>query len=77
VLTLAVNEIANEFYGGPREVVKMCLIDEGWSLLANKGTTGFIERLFRTARKYNATEGLITQSYKDFNFNPAANSALE
>ncbi|MDP2564380.1 TraC family protein [Pseudoalteromonas marina] len=77
VLTLAVNEIANEFYGGPREVVKMCLIDEGWSLLANKGTTGFIERLFRTARKYNATVGLITQSYNDFNVNPAAKSALE
>jgi len=77
VLTLAANEIANEFYMSERSTQKVCLIDEGWDLLANPNTTSFIERLFRTARKYNAAIGLITQSYGDFNVSPAAKAAIE
>jgi len=77
VLTLSCNEIANEFYMGDRTVPKICLIDEGWDLLANPNTTTFIERLFRTARKYYAAIGLITQSYNDFNMSPAAKAAIE
>jgi conjugal transfer ATP-binding protein TraC len=77
VLTLAANEIANEFYLTGRTVMKATIIDEGWDLLKNKHTEDFIERLFRTARKYKACVGLITQSYNDFIVNPAAKSALE
>lgn len=77
VLTLAANEIANEFYMGDRSTPKVCLIDEGWDLLANPNTESFIERLFRTARKYYAAVGLITQSYNDFAVSKAAKAALE
>lgn len=77
VLTLAANEIANEFYLTGRSVMKCTIIDEGWDLLKNPHTEDFIERLFRTARKYKACVGLITQSYNDFIVNPAAKAALE
>lgn len=83
VLTLMMNRIAHAMYladaktGGGPKVPKLMLIDEAWDLLANNRAGDFIERAYRTYRKYRGSAGVITQSFKDFDKSPAATAAYE
>jgi conjugal transfer ATP-binding protein TraC len=83
VLTLMMNRIGHAMYladaknGGATKVLKLMLIDEAWDLLANNRAGDFIERAYRTYRKYRGTAGVITQSFKDFDKSPAATAAYE
>jgi conjugal transfer ATP-binding protein TraC len=83
VLTLMMNRIAHAMYladaknGGTTKVPKLMLIDEAWDLLANNRAGDFIERAYRTYRKYRGSAGVITQSFKDFDKSPAAVAAYE
>ncbi len=83
VLTLMMNRIGHAMYladaknGGATKVPKLMLIDEAWDLLANNRAGDFIERAYRTYRKYRGTAGVITQSFKDFDKSPAATAAYE
>lgn len=83
VLTLMMNRIAHAMYladaknGGGPKAPKLMLIDEAWDLLANNRAGDFIERAYRTYRKYRGSAGVITQSFKDFDKSPAATAAYE
>ncbi|WP_414039369.1 TraC family protein [Acidithiobacillus sp. M4-SHS-6] len=83
VLTLMMNRIAHAMYladakvEGGAKVPKLMLIDEAWDLLANNRAGDFIERAYRTYRKYRGSAGVITQSFKDFDKSAAATAAYE
>lgn len=60
--------IQGQFYFGPRERRKRCVIDEAWRHLTggdNEITASFIMQGFRTARKHNAGFGVLTQLLDD------------
>ena len=77
VLQLMIHQVTKEMYLAPRSIPKLLMIDEAWDLLSGIKTGVFIERAFRTARKYNAIAGVITQSFEDFEKSPAARAAIE
>ncbi len=55
---------------------KLILIDEGWSLLRSKEASGYILEFIKTARKYNASIGFITQEIDDLLNNESGRSVL-
>ncbi|GBG14413.1 conjugal transfer ATP-binding protein TraC [Novimethylophilus kurashikiensis] len=79
VMTLMIHQIAKEMYlsDPERKRPKLLLVDEGWRLLGDKQSGGFISKAFRTVRKYRGAAGAITQSYGDFANSAAARAALE
>lgn len=79
VMTLCMHQITKDFYlsDPERKRPKLLLVDEGWRLLGDKQSGGFISKAFRTVRKYRGCAGAITQSYADFAASPAARAALE
>lgn len=79
VMTLMIHQIAKEMYlsDPERKRPKLLLVDEGWRLLGDKQSGGFISKAFRTVRKYRGAAGAITQSYGDFAASAAARAALE
>ena len=66
VLTLLMAQIAKDVYLSSRKIPKLVLIDEAWDLFGEMKAGKFIEKTFRTIRKYNGTAGVITQGYADF-----------
>ncbi len=65
--------IQGQFYHGPRDRCKRCVIDEAWEYLTggdNEITANFIMQGFRTARKHNGGFGVITQLLEDLNATP-------
>ncbi len=60
-------QITEEFYGLPRDIKKLCVIDEAWDLLhASKVTAGFIEAGYRRVAKQNGAFVTIVQSVNDY-----------
>ncbi|SMG59785.1 type IV secretion system protein TraC [Cedecea sp. NFIX57] len=68
--------IENRMYNTPRNLKKLCVIDEGWKLLdfKNEKVGTFIEKGYRTARRHNGAYITITQNIVDFD-SPTASSA--
>jgi len=79
VMTLMIHQITKDMYlsDPERKRPKLLLVDEGWRLLGDKQSGGFISKAFRTVRKYRGSAGAITQSYGDFAASAAARAALE
>lgn len=79
VMTLMIHQITKDMYlsDPDRKRPKLLLVDEGWRLLGDKQSGGFISKAFRTVRKYRGCAGAITQSYSDFAASAAARAALE
>lgn len=79
VMTLMIHQITKDMYlsDPDRKRPKLLLVDEGWRLLGDKQSGGFISKAFRTVRKYRGAAGAITQSFADFAASAAARAALE
>ncbi|RQR65282.1 type IV secretion system protein TraC [Burkholderia sp. Bp9125] len=79
VMTLMIHQITKDMYlsDPERKRPKLLLVDEGWRLLGDKQSGGFISKAFRTVRKYRGCAGAITQSFADFATSAAARAALE
>lgn len=79
VMTLMIHQITKDMYlsDPERKRPKLLLVDEGWRLLGDKQSGGFISKAFRTVRKYRGSAGAITQSFSDFAASDAARAALE
>lgn len=79
VMTLMIHQITKDMYlsDPERKRPKLLLVDEGWRLLGDKQSGGFISKAFRTVRKYRGCAGAITQSYADFAASDSARAALE
>lgn len=68
VMFMMIVIIQGQFYCGDRRLKKECHIDEAWRFLvagSNPIAAAFLEQGFRTARKYNASFGVITQNLED------------
>jgi conjugal transfer ATP-binding protein TraC len=60
-------QITEEFYGRPRDIKKLCVIDEAWDLLhSSKHTAEFIEAGYRRVAKQNGAFATIVQSVNDY-----------
>ncbi len=61
-----------------RDKIKVCIMDEAWSLLGGGGGASgdFIESGYRRARKYNGSFIAATQSVGDFFLSRAAEAAM-
>jgi conjugal transfer ATP-binding protein TraC len=55
---------------------KVCIIDEAWALLGGGGSSDFIEKGYRRARKYNGSFITATQGVTDYYLSPSAEAAL-
>ena len=73
-LILAVQE---KMYHTPRDLKKLCLIDEAWRLLSgsNPHAARFIETGYRTVRRHRGAFITITQGIKDFSASKEAEAA--
>ena len=60
------NIIEREIYKGDRKTPIFVVLDESWQTLSeNPYARKFVEGLYRKARKYNASIGIVTQSLHD------------
>lgn len=69
VLLILMLKITQDMYLSPRELRKICIIDEAWDLMAGGNTGKFIVTGYRRARKYNGSFITITQSIDDYSVN--------
>jgi conjugal transfer ATP-binding protein TraC len=76
VLSMIMQRIADAMYTGDSAVPKIMLIDEAWDLLGSSQAGAFIERAYRTYRKYGGSAGVIMQSFQDFSRSAAAEAAF-
>ena len=61
----------------PRQVRKLLLIDEAWSMLKGGSMGEFVETYARTCRKYGGALATATQSLNDYYKSGGATAALE
>lgn len=61
----------------PRDIAKLLLIDEAWSLLASKETQEFIISWYRQLRKFGACAAVCTQSVNDFYLDEGSMAIVE
>jgi len=73
-LILAIQE---KMYHSPRDLKKVCIIDEAWRLLggSNPHAARFIETGYRTVRRHRGSFITITQGIKDFSASKEAEAA--
>jgi conjugal transfer ATP-binding protein TraC len=76
VFTTIIALVSRRIYSSDRKVPKILLIDEAWSLLDNDRAGPFIEKAFRTIRKFFGAAGIITQSCADINISTASKAAF-
>jgi len=76
VFTTIIALVSRRLYGADRSVPKILLIDEAWSLLDNDRAAPFIEKAFRTIRKFMGAAGIITQSCADVDISEASKAAF-
>ena len=79
VLYTLIISVDEYMYQSPRNIPKVCAIDEAWRLLGGKSqrVADFIEAGYRTARKYMGSFITITQGIKDFGISRAAQAAWD
>lgn len=79
VLYTLIISVDEYMYQSPRNILKVCAIDEAWRFLGGKSqrVADFIEAGYRTARKYMAAFITITQGIKDFSLSRAAQAAWD
>jgi len=76
VLLILMMRITEAMYLGGRKQRKLCIIDEAWKLMG-RGTAGeFIERGYRTARKFGGSFMTITQGIDDYYKSGTSKAAL-
>ncbi|WP_037430015.1 type IV secretion system protein TraC [Serratia plymuthica] len=75
-LILAIQE---KMYHSPRDLKKLCIIDEAWRLLSgsNQHAAKFIETGYRTVRRHTGAFVTITQGIKDFTASKEAEAAWQ
>jgi conjugal transfer ATP-binding protein TraC len=61
----------------PRQIRKLLLIDEAWSMLKGGSMGEFVETYARTCRKYGGALATATQSLNDYYKSDGATAALE
>lgn len=76
VFTTIIALVSRRIYSADRNVPKILLIDEAWSLLDNDRAGPFIEKAFRTIRKFFGAAGIITQSCADVDISSASKAAF-
>lgn len=69
VLMIIMLKITQDMYLGSREITKICIIDEAWSLMDGGNTGRFIVTAYRRARKYRGSIMTITQRIDDYAMN--------
>lgn len=86
VMQLVIKFIERDMFRSPKEIPKLCLIDEAWQILQDPGgqqsgasgsSRQFIEAVFRKIRKHFGTAGVIVQSLRDAKASAAAMAAFE
>ncbi len=77
VLLSLMLSITEEMYRHERSVRKLAIIDEAWQLMGQGQAGKFIERGYRTARKYGGAFMTITQSINDYYKSALSRAALE
>ncbi len=75
VMFLLMYKITQEMYL-TRDKIKLCVIDEAWSLLGAGSSGDFIESGYRRARKYKGSFITATQSVQDYWMSKASEAAL-
>lgn len=65
-LIVAINQAM--YLAGSRSIPKLCIIEEAWSLMSgnNRQSRAFIDKGYRTARKFGGSFCSVTQSISDF-----------
>jgi conjugal transfer ATP-binding protein TraC len=77
VLLSLMLSITSEMYRHARSVRKLAIIDEAWQLMGQGQAGKFIERGYRTARKYGGAFMTITQGINDYYKSALSRAALE
>jgi conjugal transfer ATP-binding protein TraC len=77
VLFALILHIEEKMYHDKSNRKKICVIDEAWRLLSgsNETAASFIEKGYRTSRKYNACFATVTQQIGDFYASSEAQAA--
>lgn len=76
VLLSLMLRISEEMYRSARSQRKLCIIDEAWQMMSGRQTVQFIERGYRTARKYGGLFMSVTQGVDDYYKSDGATAAL-
>lgn len=76
VFTTIIMLVTRRIYSSKRSTPKIILIDEAWNLLADDRAGPFIEKAFRTIRKFFGAAGIITQSCSDVDMSSASKAAF-
>ena len=76
VLLILMMRITEAMYQGSRKQRKLCIIDEAWKLMAHGSAGDFIERGYRTARKFGGAFMTITQGINDYYKSGTSEAAL-
>ncbi|MUK51112.1 type IV secretion system protein TraC [Aliivibrio fischeri] len=68
VFALIVSINQTMYLAGDRNIPKMCIIEEAWSLMSgsNRQSRAFIDKGYRTARKFGGSFASVTQGISDF-----------
>lgn len=68
VFALIVSINQTMYLAGDRNIPKICIIEEAWSLMSgsNRQSRAFIDKGYRTARKFGGSFASVTQSISDF-----------
>ncbi len=77
VLLLLIMQITEAMYLGNRSQRKLCIIDEAWRLMGSGNAGEFVERGYRTARKFGGAFMTITQALGDYHASSTAQAALQ
>ena len=77
VLLTLMLRITEEMYLHDRKLRKLAIIDEAWQLMGQGQAGKFIERGYRTARKYGGAFMTVTQGIGDYYKSPISQAALE
>lgn len=77
VLLTLMLRVTEEMYLHDRKLRKLAIIDEAWQLMGQGQAGKFIERGYRTARKYGGAFMTVTQGIGDYYKSPISQAALE
>lgn len=77
IMNLLMVRVSQDMYLTPKNVLKICAIDEAWDIMkGGTSTQEFITTGYRRARKYNGSFITITQRIQDYYENEGATACL-